>query len=132
MTRFQDICQKLKRENISRWIKESMQPITTSIEDMQAEAKIRAKTRQEREDPEDEMFASMRKRRDQEIERERRRYKTQAIRKLANQLLVDKSKAIDPRCERLSHRDGQEALEQAQRIYELTENFKLPEAQTQE
>lgn len=125
----------LLKDRLKRWIKESLQPISTSIEDMQREAKERAAERASRpkeESPEDVMFRQMTERRDRERALKAKREKEQAIRDIAHQLLADKSKHIDTRCERLSHRDGQEALEQAQRIYELTETFKLPEAQTQE
>lgn len=143
MTRFQKACESLKRKNMTgeeperlsahsrfkRWLKESLQPISTSIEDMQEEAKRKKEDWANRpvQDPEEALFASMSKRRDDEIAREQRRYKTQAIRKLANQLLVIKSKEIDLRTSRLNSRDGSEALEMAYRIYELTENYTLPE-----
>ncbi|MEG0063099.1 MAG: hypothetical protein RR740_00700 [Pseudomonas sp.] len=49
------------------------------------------------------------------------------IREIAQQLLIERTKVLDPRSERLSPRDGDEALEQAARIYELSLMHSKPE-----
>lgn len=112
MTRLQEVCQRLKTQNIKRWLKESLQPISTSIEDMQREAAERKQNPSP--NPEDVMFDQMKARLDKQRDAAVRRQRQESIARIAQDILVKRGGTPDSMNTKI-------AIQQATAIHDLIE-----------
>ena len=110
MTRLQEVCQRLKTQNIKRWLKESLQPISTSIEDMQREAA----ERKQNPNPEDVMFDQMKARLDKQRDAAVRRQRQESIARIAQDILIKRGGTLDSMNTKI-------AVQQATAIHDLIE-----------